>query len=287
MLVSQMASGSKCAAILDDRLRSILDRWQPFLLLGSVGPDLPAIMDAVTFQHVSDLLHDGKPEPRVPTNTTACELYSALKGGAANRAEFAFLLGYVSHTVADVIVHPIVNDISGGDSIQHRNCETCQDALLFHDCMKRDIKTTDYLSWLTRCKTRPNDLDATIELWQSIVERYYGDYDCGNWVTSYETGFSIARQAYHIDGWSYPSLANITSAEVNRFYSHLTLPVTKTDGRFKDQVFDKAVAFTAQLWQQIYLRFVAGNDQIADLVPDWNMNTGENMTTGQPLDLWR
>lgn len=289
MLVSQATCDPTIVAI-DGKLRDILNGWQPFLLLGSVGPDLPAILDAALSQRASDLLHDGKQgpgKPPLPTNITACDLYAALKGGTANRAEFAFLLGYVSHTVTDAIVHPIVNEISGGVSNVHLNCETCEDSLLYADVMGGNIKNSNYLKWLETCKTRPHDLAATIALWQSIIEQYYGNHDVERWVWSYEKAFSIARQVYHIDAVSYPAPSEVTSAEVARFYSHVPLPLSDATGHFRTKVFDKAVAFVAQLWQQIYLRFVAGADQIGDLVRAWNMNTGEDMTTGQAFDLWR
>lgn len=288
MLVSQTAINPKVTP-MNETLQEILIRRQPFLLLGSVGPDLPAIVDAMSGQHVSDALHDGGPAPGVPTNTTACALYRALKGRDPDCAGFAFLLGYVSHCVADAIVHPIVNAAVGSDSIQHRECELVQDTVLFDDCKGGSIKHIDYLEWLTLCKTRPHDLDATIDLWQPIVKRFYGDHSCRLWILSYETGFSIARQGVpHFTGWFYPSPEQIVADELRRFYLQVRLPLDRGTGNFKDDVFLRAVRYTAGLWQQIYDRFVDPSDEraIGDLVRCWNLNDGTDMQTRVPFDLW-
>lgn len=289
MLVSQAASDPTVVTTMDPVLQGILIDWQPFLLLGSVGPDLPAIIDVARGQHMSDRLHDGGSSPRQPTNTIVCALYKALKGESPDCAPFAFLIGYVSHMAADCRVHPIVKAVIGTGSLDHRNCETVQDTLLFRDYMGQNIKKSDYLSWLELCNKQPDALDGILDLWQPIVDTYYGHYSCRDWVKSYETGFSIARQAYHIDGWSYPSPEEVTDEEVKRYYSQVKLPLTDHRGHFKTEVFDGTVRITAQLWELIYRRFIDPGDRrgIEDLVPDWDLNDGKNFTTGRAFDLWR
>jgi hypothetical protein len=225
----------------------------------------------------------------VPTNTTPCALYRALKGRKPDCAGFAFLLGYVAHCVADAIVHPIVNAAVGKDSIQHRECELVQDTVLFDACKGGSIKHIDYLEWLTLCKTRPDDLHATIDLWQPIVNRFYGEHSCQLWIASYETGFSIARQAVpRFTGWFYPSPEEITADQLQRFYLQVQLPLGRGKGNFKDDVFARAVRCTARLWQQIYNRFIDPSDErgIEDLVKPWNLNDGTDMATGVAFDLW-
>lgn len=299
MLVSQAASDPTVVTTLDPALQDILLEWQPFLLLGSVGPDLPGVVDKLEPEETRMLtrLHKGH-EGQPPTNTTVCELYAALRGGAASCAPFAFLMGYVSHTVTDVIVHPIVESINDESATapwkKHRNCEMCQDSLIVQDYTGLNIKHCDYLSWLKLCKQRPAALDATLARWQSIIERHYGHYSCKAWIKSYETIISIAREAVHIDEIGYPDPLKIRPEERETFYDRVRLPDGSgqgfsRQGDFRTDVFDRAVHTTARLWQQIYLRFVDPADPrgIDDLVPDWDLDTGENRTTNTPADLWR
>lgn len=287
MMVAQTASDPGVVSTIDPTLQNFLIDQQRFLLLGAVAPDLPAILDALHSSHVSDRLHDGKLPTRVPTNTTVCELYARLKGKSANSAEFAFLLGYACHAATDSVVHPLVNAIVDGDSIQHRHCETCQDSLLFHDVMKQDITRNDYLSWLELCDRRPQQLSGVLETWQPIVNQYYGHHSCRAWFDSYRTAFSIARQMFYQEGWSYPRATQIAAADVKRFYSAVRLPVSGAIGHFRRDVFERAVRITAQLWQEVYRRFIdpAGHG-IDDVVKDWDLNDGRNVTTGQTFDLW-
>lgn len=292
MMVSQVACDSTKVTTIDQELQDLLLDYQPFLLLGSVGPDLPAIDDAIMHRGVSDRMHEGSPEPRIPTNTTVRALYTALKrsGRRPDCAPFAFLLGWQAHVDTDLVVHPVVNIVVEEDKrISHRECETYQDALLFDQYMHQNIKRNDYLRWLEMCNKQPEGLSDTLAVWQPIVNQYYGGHDCRQWISRYETAFSIARQLIHIDGWSYPSPAEIKDYEVKRCYSEVILPVTRRPGQFERDVFWRAVNCTAQRWQRIYERFLDPGDHhdIEDLVPDSDLNTGKNMTTGQPLDLWR
>lgn len=232
----------------------------------------------------SDRLHDGKD---VPTNTTVCRLYDQLKqnGTTANCACFAFLAGYISHTLADARIHPIVNTIAGDNNILHRQCETVQDALLYYQYKQQNIKTSDYLSWLDDCEKRPDDLKDVIERWSAIVNQYYGHHSVKLWIMAYKTGFSIARQVdFYVPGWSYPKPTEIAVADVETFYSAIKLPVTGSLGHFYDDVFRTTVALTAQRWQQIYRRFIDPNDHqgIGDLVRHWNLNDGREMSTAMP-----
>ena len=288
MLVSQAASDLKVIKALDPRLKNLLIRHQRFLLMGSVGPDLPAVLDALTSDHVSDRMHDGNLPVRVPTNTTARELYRTLKAAGSIGPELAFLLGYVSHSVVDVFVHPIVNAIVDGNSMEHRHCETCQDSLLFHDYMGQNIKANDYLSWLAACQQEPDELAAVLNAWQPIVDRCYGHHSCQTWFAKYTTAFSLSRQLVYYAGWSYPAPSQISASDVQRFYSQVPLPVLDTAGHFKRDVFQRAVDHVLSLWQQIFLRLVdPGHNDIDDVVRDWDLNNGTHVTTGRTFDLWR
>ncbi|TMQ04105.1 MAG: hypothetical protein E6J91_44725 [Deltaproteobacteria bacterium] len=288
MLISQVASDPTVVTTLDPKLQDILIDRQRFLLLGSVGPDLPAVVDALTSDHVSDRMHDGNLPTRVPTNTTIRELYRKLKAGPIDTAVLAFLLGYEAHCDADRFVHPIVNAISGGDMMVHRHAETVQDAAVFYDYTQQDIKTSDYLSWLALCEEQPRELAAVFAAWQPIVDKYYGQHSCRVWFDSYKTAFTIAREIKYHAGWSYPRVLQIADADLRRFYSRVPLPVSNTTGHFYKDVFQRAVSYIAQLWQQIYLRLIdpADND-ILDLCDDGDLNDGRNVRTGQTFYLWR
>jgi hypothetical protein len=125
-LVCQAASDPKFAETLgfaiSTTLRDLLIEYQDFLLLGSVGPDLPAIYDKVASEKWSDAFHNG-----ATTNATVLNAYSDLKAVQCMDARLAFLLGYVGHMVTDAVIHPIVGLANPTkNSTVHRNVRSAK-----------------------------------------------------------------------------------------------------------------------------------------------------------------
>ena len=88
-------------------LQDVLDYWGRFAYLGGVSPDYPYLgLDA----DWADLMHKGKTDQMVKCAMPL--LYQArIEHPNAQdwRQQFAWLLGFVSHIIADVTIHPVVN----------------------------------------------------------------------------------------------------------------------------------------------------------------------------------
>lgn len=108
VIACQMASGSQ---LLSKELRVLLNNDHCFLLLGSVSPDLPSIWDKLPLLpgEWSDKMHRGP-----GTNRGVIEAFHRFQAVSDDDPGLAWLLGYVGHVVADVVVHPVVAAVSKG-----------------------------------------------------------------------------------------------------------------------------------------------------------------------------
>lgn len=125
---------------LSRNLRMTLDASRDFLQVGAVGPDLPyaSIADNKFFSTQSDLADDFHYKKTNQLPLLAFNYIRFHKDEYSKeelRAVFSFFLGFVSHIIADGIIHPYVRD-KVGDYKQHQNehrvLEMQLDVLLIH-----------------------------------------------------------------------------------------------------------------------------------------------------------
>jgi len=129
----------------DDNLKAELDSGMYFLYAGAVAPDLPyaSIADNDLFLTTQTALADKFHYEK--TNQIPLLAFSMLKSEREHfntqeyRFAFSFFVGYMSHVIADGIMHPFVRDVVGDyktNSAEHRNLEMQLDVLLFHHFTK-------------------------------------------------------------------------------------------------------------------------------------------------------
>jgi hypothetical protein len=266
---------------------------QPYLLLGSVGPDLPAVQDKILGwlppkrMGDSDVFHEA---PR--TNALPILGYTKLLSVPGTTAQLAFLLGYIAHMITDCVVHPVVRLAIANGAGTHAEAELVQDSMIFDDITGEEIKDEDYLSWLDQCKTDKATFDAVFSFFADLVKAhpYIGFHDCRTWYDAYRAVFSASRVfPIRCESVTYPRLADISLAKRDQYYldTKLPAPAGKATGSFKTDVFSRAVLRTAAAWSAIMDRRSDPKSSIDDIVLDWNLNSGElRTTTTRPLDLW-
>jgi hypothetical protein len=191
-------------------LKALLSRGLPFLMPGSVGPDLPyaSIADGDLFfrdqSELADKLHHEK------TNQPALYAFSEIKKMKNTLTDdeldalFCFFTGYAAHIIADGIMHPFVRDKVGDyepNQSAHRILE-----------LKLDVI---YLWYLTKDTGRPLNFNFTnihdrllditsfsyrnkiFELYSSFIKEIYKlDYSpdlIAGWVDGLHRMFSIAE----------------------------------------------------------------------------------------------
>lgn len=153
-------------------LQDVLDYWGRFAYLGGVSPDYPYLgLDA----EWADLMHKGKSDQIVKYAMPL--LYRARNDHPDNqgwRQQFAWLLGFVSHIIADVTIHPVVNIRVGKYELNkdnHRRCEMNQDVWIYKEITGLDLHVSDNMKGEIRsCGTAVDLNDNVEELWKTCLE---------------------------------------------------------------------------------------------------------------------
>jgi hypothetical protein len=156
-------------------LQDVLDYWGRFAYLGAVSPDYPYLgLDA----DWADLMHKGKPDQMVHHAMVLLHQdRSDHPDSLGWRQKFAWLLGYVSHVIADVTIHPVVNIRVGKYELHkddHRRCEMNQDVWIYKKITGLDLHVSDNMKGEIRSCGTGVDLNDTVEeLWKTCIEKTY------------------------------------------------------------------------------------------------------------------
>ncbi len=288
-------------------LLDVLNNHQAFMLMGAVTPDLPAVSDKLKKESWSDQMHNGR------LNRAVVPIFAALKNAGSRDAKLAWLFGYVGHIVGDVVIHPIVQVAktkSKDPANGHQQCEICQDVLSFKKIQSYDLTDATflhgYMGWMNETTANHRAaFDETMTLWRDGLNQCGAGFtgNCADWYWSYLAAFevaahvplveAIAKRLPHpsqltVRGFAYPNSANISDDDRTTFYDAAPLPVPPgSSGDFFDLAVELAVRRLSHIWQAMWTRLTDGQPGgIEDLIPDWDLNTGENRATQRAADLW-
>lgn len=156
-------------------LQDVLDDWGRFAYLGGVSPDYPYLgLDA----DWADLMHKGKTDQMIKCAMPLLHQARIAKPDAQEwRQQFAWLLGFVAHIVADVTIHPVVNIRVGKYELNkedHRRCEMNQDVWIYKEITGLDLHVSDNMKGEIRSCGTAIDLNDDVEgLWKICLERTF------------------------------------------------------------------------------------------------------------------
>jgi hypothetical protein len=294
-------------------LDEALGPWGRFAYLGGVSPDYPYLgLDA----DWADLMHKGKTDHMIKH---AMPLLHTMRiqdpDGAPWRQQFAWLLGFVSHVIADVTIHPVVNIRVGKyeeNKDRHRACEMNQDVWIYKEITGLGLHTSDNMKGEIRSCGTQMDLNDDVEsFWGGCLERAYGvtpgDDQIDKWhaffiklVDFAEMGRKIPVFGRHMasGATAYPSID-----ELEPSYIHdLAVPVSdaiidpidqqpKDRGQpssFKD-IFTKTRGHILEAWSVMAEDMFADEQSVGTrhvrVFDDWSLDTGIDNAT-QKLRLW-
>jgi hypothetical protein len=291
LIISDIAKSQ--GAVLGNSLKVLLNRHYPFLFLGSVSPDLPYLSLKTGDVNWADVMHYEK------TNSIAISGHKVLKDkwhtrAAADEAKFAWLMGYISHLVADATIHPVVQAIVGDyeeHKTEHRLCEMSQDSLIYHLKRNDDIRYTEFSDMIRFCRETEH-FDEVLDFWKNLITANYEEKaeepHPKLWFTTYaeaidsaegDSSFCALFRHVGLDiSLFYKTKAEIESSlpqDYERYYSKIRLPGGGT-GAFERDGFDRAVANVAAAWKELYEGLTS--PLIVDsAVRNWNLDTGVDM----------
>jgi hypothetical protein len=269
-------------------ITAVLDYFR-FCELGAVSPDYPYL--DITHPKAcewADRMHYQKTGEVVKAGVG---LVRQLEGSSRQKA-FSWLLGYASHVVTDVTIHPVV-ELKVGEyqknKGRHRICEMHQDAHIFQRLNIGEIGLGEHLdSGIWGCCDTPGSgrLDPVIvDMWQGMLESIYPDLYrsnppvINNWHASFkfvvdkaEEGNLLPPFARHVAagiGLTYPAIADIDP----QYLEGLSTPLGPMH---YDQIFERAMNNVLDVWTHISDAVFKSDNTYRTAAVNWNLDTGRD-----------
>lgn len=282
-------------SVLGRDLWQLLNRHFQFLFLGSACPDLPYLSlktgnvnwaDVMHYEKTNSIVKDG--HEKIKTNWNAKT--------PTDEVKFVWLMGYVSHLVADATVHPVVEAIVGKyeeHKEDHRLCEMAQDSLIYNTIMKTDIRYSGFSKMLKFCRESEH-FDQLMDFWKALVLNNYRekaeDPHPALWFTTYAEAIDTAEGSSELvalfrhigiaEKYIYRTREEIEKdypQDYVRYFKEVKLP-TGSNGNFQKYAFEKAVANVADAWNRLYDGLKA-EIVVSQVIRNWNLDTGIDMDT--------
>ncbi len=255
--------------------------YRPYLFLGSVSPDYPYIGrelsnidtnfnwgDEFHKHHNGDIVKAGIKLLRSEADQSSRDFIK----------KAAWLMGYYSHIITDMIVHAMVYNIVGryeenGDD--HMECEMVQDSMLFNDLKKKELTGSDFLSIINKCSYSTHELEDPMgpgryedsreiyldkplkEFWlrilrQTCAEGYSADEpDLDAWHRTYSDGMRLAKGFLSRTGsrMFYRKTDKIAASKKDKYYTGMAIPGKQGAWNYRKEVFEFAVREVSKGWR--------------------------------------
>jgi hypothetical protein len=269
-----------------------------FVILGAVGPDYPYLSELK-----NNLLKLHSWADRMHYENTG----EFIKYGIANLLKLkeqdkhrdfeiclSWLCGYVTHLLADSIIHPVVNAIVGPylfNSGEHRHCEMIQDTFIFHEIKKVELRYADYVDLIRMCSDEEDEdhiNPAIRDFWTETLKMShpggkdkFNSIDPDDWhenflsiISNVSDPIPIFRHIGEEKNLVYKKVSEIDDEERKRFIEEINLPGNKI-GKFKEDAFNKAVEKVIEDWQKLFVDTEQTNpDNCTSYIKNWNLDTG-------------
>lgn len=267
-----------------------LQRRFKFAELGAVSPDYPYLdLSHPDAKQWADEMHyrstDGIMRAAIPR-------IAALAGDAREKA-IAWILGYTSHVIGDVTIHPVV-ELKVGPYAEnqraHRVCEMNQDVYIFRRLNIASVQLAEHLdSGIKNCVGNDGELDADIRtLWlDALRETYPALFDevepePSDWHSGF--GFlvdKIAEEGGRLHALARHVLPNdpgvVYPLEEDRaeYIDALDTPAGKLS---YDEIFDRAIGNVRMAWGWIAAAIASQDIAQLNNLGSWNLDTGRDAT---------
>lgn len=293
---------------LSSQTKHTLLEFLNYCELGAVSPDYPYLAAVVNVPVLCDadaagwanLMHYWKTADFV-RSSVGHFLSSPLgaQDSAGARKCIAWLFGYVSHLVADLTVHPVIEFKVGPyeqNQKQHRVCEMNQDVYIFYRELHQEVTDAEYLRrcGIRRCcdQHAHNDLDPVVAaFWKSVLDgislidlqlpngvpaphKPAKPNEWHHWFTKLlddfaEEGCHVPFLSRHLEdaGLFYPKFPGVD----RQFIDDLALPVGGSAAY--DEVFQHAKTNVRAAWGQLGAALQAKDPERFTL-PNGNLDTG-------------
>jgi hypothetical protein len=275
----------------------LLNKHYRFLFLGAASPDLPYLSLKLGHVNWADVMHYEK------TNSIVESGYATLKETWSSRTpadevKFVWLMGYVSHLIADATIHPVVEAIVGPykeNPDEHRLCEMTQDSIIYNIHRKTEIRYSEFSEMVKFCN-ESQYFSELMDFWEELTINNYQEKNeepyPAFWFNTYaeaidaaEGGSKFVALFRHIglgEDFIYK-----TSTEIEReypqdyvnYFKEVQLP-GGMKGPFKERVFERAMDNVIAAWRMLY-DGLRSPIVVAQIIRNWNLDTGVDMESAE------
>jgi len=279
----------------------------PFVELGAISPDLPALSRENKVQECwTNFMHAAYTKKLVESGVN--HIIQSLNIGEDKSTlykKIAWFFGYVSHIVTDTTIHPIVNSINNADyqkdPEKHVECEMHQDSHIFYNITKLppEKRASFFSNGVGECinkrslfYSRRLDRDIAI-IWDKMLNETFPDHyktappEFDNWykrftislskVAEFASQFACCRNNVEIaKGKTFPTLEEIS----NNYISNIVTPTSKVMNYF--ELFDIAKINTLEIWKNISDAIFIDNSLIGSIIGNWDLMSG-NLPDGKSV----
>jgi hypothetical protein len=288
-------------------LEDVISQWSAFSYLGGVSPDYPYLSFGESNTKWADLMH--KSGTHLMIRAAIKHLFDirhSVNQDAWGK-KMAWLLGFVSHVVADVTIHPVVNFKVGkyeDHKSQHRDCEMNQDVHIYSQRIGLDLRKASHMRGeLLQCGAYDDFSDVVEEIWRIGFNAAYQDEpDSGQidaWNKNFmelirlaERGrdFPVIGRYLEFNNLAYPDTAQdefIKDLKVptSRMVDAEEQPIDFNELLSFDEVFDKALEHIIAAWRAIrddlytqnngqYMVGETLGNRHQRLIGNWSLDTG-------------
>lgn len=268
-----------------------------FIKAGAVAPDYPYLtLTSGDAKKWADCMH------YTNTKEMVCSGLNFLSNKMSDEA-LAWYLGYVSHVVVDVVVHPIVNMIVGPyeeNKEAHRLCEMTQDSFIFKQVKGLEVQNAEYIDLLKNCSQAGpiNCFHAKAkQVWLEMFRGAHKDLftvsppNIDGWHSSYISKLDMVDErilfSRHISEIAskkaifYRHTNEIPMEDRKKFIDNLPIPNSKNRQNY-NAVFEKATTKVVEAWREIFQDVTDNTGRTRNWLKDWNLDTGK--ITGEKDD---
>ncbi len=286
--------------ILGQELAKFLADHYRFVFLGAESPDLPYLSVGVGGNHWADAMHYERTNSQVISGFEALRQIWLVRT-PADEVKCAWLLGYVSHMVADATVHPIVNAIVGTPYAEHKEehrlCEMTMDSLIFEEINHSDLTYAEFSDALIFCKESPH-FPELLNFWETQLAGNYPDMphepEPHIWFTEYTAAINAAEggkmaKFRHLGLGDYfyrtpEEIRTDTPEDYQKYYAEVKFP--GGSGPFRPNGFDRAVTNVANIWKTLYTCLTDFSLVVPQVVRNWNLDTGGDQDAAGVITFW-
>lgn len=288
--------------------RRALLAYPEFCNMGAISPDYPYLRlvgDSEEAEDWANAMHH-----KYGTQTERNILHVGIKYATQLEGEeqlkcFSWFLGYASHIVADVTLHPITNLLVGDyeaddNAMEHRISEMHQDVYIYKTRLDGDVRKSEKIKNVIGTCTDPDDknkVDSAIEkMWRYMlsnafptlqaefnpnIHSWHGAVQFFLEDIAEELSFIPSRHIrafFEEKGVAYPRYEDVN---LRKYIEKLQTPKgIKT----YDQAFDHAKRNVSKVWKIISDAVFTEDNRYELSLKVWNLDTGQEVNT--PKVMW-